>query len=141
MPTSAGIGGTLAGNALSLASVRATLAEVLTDEAFKHMIALTERFEGAVADSIAAFGLPWQVTRLGCRAEYMFAPQRPRTGAQAAAGFDPELDALMHLYMLNRGMLMTPFHMMALMSPATTDADVDRHSAAFAEAAADLTAA
>jgi len=134
-----GIGGTLAGNALSLASVHATLAEVLTDEAFKHMIALAERFEEAVADSIAERDLPWQVTRLGCRAEYMFAPERPHTGAQAAADFDPELDALMHLYMLNRGVLMTPFHMMALMSPATTEADVDRHGEAFAEAAAELT--
>ncbi len=135
-----GIGGTLAGNALSLAAVRATLARVLTDEAFEHMIALGERFEAAVSDSIAAHGLPWQVTRLGCRAEYMFAPERPRTGAQAADEFDPELDALMHLHMLNRGVLMTPFHMMALMSPATTEADVDRHSEAFAEAAGELTA-
>jgi glutamate-1-semialdehyde 2,1-aminomutase len=133
-----GIGGTLAGNALSLATVRATLSEVLTDEAFERMIALAERYEGAVADAISEHGLPWQVTRLGCRAEYMFAPERPRTGARASAEFDPELDALMHLYMLNRGVLMTPFHMMALMSPATTEADVDRHSAAFAEAAAEL---
>ncbi len=134
-----GVGGTLAGNALSLAAVRATLAEVLTEEAFERMIALAERFERGVADAIAAHGLPWQVTRLGCRAEYMFAPERPRTGSQADAEFDPELDALMHLYMLNRGVLMTPFHMMALMSPATTEADVDRHTDAFAEAARELT--
>jgi glutamate-1-semialdehyde 2,1-aminomutase len=135
-----GIGGTLAGNALSLATVRATLAEVLTDEAFERMIALAERYEEAVDAAIEDRALPWQVTRLGCRAEYMFAPERPRTGAQADAEFDPELDALMHLYMLNRGVLMTPFHMMALMSPATTEADVDRHGEAFAEAAAELTA-
>ena len=135
-----GIGGTLAGNALSLAAVRATLSEVLTAEAFDRMIALAERFEAAVAAAIAEHGLPWQVTRLGCRAEYMFAPERPRTGAEASAGFDPELDALMHLYMLNRGVLMTPFHMMALMSPATVAADVDRHSEVFAEAAAELAA-
>jgi glutamate-1-semialdehyde 2,1-aminomutase len=134
-----GIGGTLAGNALSLAAIRATLSDVLTDEAFERMIALAERYEGAVADAISEQGLPWQVTRLGCRAEYMFAPERPRTGARASADFDPELDALMHLYMLNRGVLVTPFHMMALMSPATTEADVDRHSTAFAEAAAELT--
>jgi glutamate-1-semialdehyde 2,1-aminomutase len=135
-----GIGGTLAGNALSLTAVRATLAEVLTDEAFARMIALAERFERAVSEAIAAHGLPWQVTRLGCRAEYMFAPERPRNGGQAASEFDSELDALMHLYMLNRGVLMTPFHMMALMSPATIEADVDRHSEAFAEAAEELTA-
>jgi len=119
-------------------AVRATLSDVLTDKAFDHMIRLAERFESAVADSIAEHGLPWQVTRLGCRAEYMFAPERPRTGGEAAAEFDPELDALMHLYMLNRGVLMTPFHMMALMSPATTEAEVDRHSEAFAAAADEL---
>jgi glutamate-1-semialdehyde 2,1-aminomutase len=135
-----GIGGTLAGNALSLATVLATLADVLTGEAFERMIALAERFERAVAEEIHSHGLPWQVTRLGCRAEYMFAPERPRSGAEAAAALDAELDALMHLYMLNRGVLMTPFHMMALMSPATTDADVDRHSEAFAAAAEELSA-
>ncbi|MGH2961481.1 MAG: aspartate aminotransferase family protein, partial [Solirubrobacterales bacterium] len=111
---------------------------VLTDAAFAHMIELAERFERGVAGAIAAHGLPWQVTRLGCRAEYMFAPRRPRTGAEAAAEFDPDLDALMHLYMLNRGVLMTPFHMMALMSPATTADDVDAHSAAFDDAAGEL---
>jgi glutamate-1-semialdehyde 2,1-aminomutase len=136
-----GIGGTLAGNALSLSSVRATLVEVLTDAAFERMIALAERFERGVNEAIAAHALPWQVTRLGCRAEYMFAPERPRSGAQADAALDPELDALLHLYMLNRGVLMTPFHMMALMSPATTEDEVDRHSEAFAEAAAELTVA
>jgi glutamate-1-semialdehyde 2,1-aminomutase len=135
-----GIGGTLAGNPLSLAAARATLAEVLTDTAFERMIALGERFEGAVAASIAEHRLPWQVTRLGCRAEYMFAPRRPRTGSEAAATIDPDLDGLMHLYMLNRGVLMTPFHMMALMSPATSEADVDAHSEAFAEACAELAA-
>ncbi len=136
-----GVGGTLAGNALSLAAARATLAEVLTDEAFEHMIALGERFESAVAATIAEHSLPWSVTRLGCRAEYMFRPTPPRTGGEAAAALDEELDALLHLYMLNRGILLTPFHMMALMSPATTEAHVDRHSEAFAEAAAELTGA
>ena len=134
-----GVGGTLAGNALSLAAARATLTEVLTDEAFEHMIALGERFEAGVAEAITERGLPWSVTRLGCRAEYMFSPRPPHTGAEAAAAMDSELDALLHLYMLNRGILLTPFHMMALMSPATTDAHVDRHTEAFAEAAGELT--
>jgi glutamate-1-semialdehyde 2,1-aminomutase len=134
-----GIGGTLAGNALSLAAVRATLGEVLTDEAFARMIALAERFERGVAEAISERGLPWSITRLGCRAEYMFSPERPHTGAEAAAAMDDELDALLHLYMLNRGILLTPFHMMALMSPATTEAQVDRHTEAFAEATAELT--
>jgi glutamate-1-semialdehyde 2,1-aminomutase len=135
-----GVGGTLAGNALSLAAVRATLAQVLTPEAFERMIALAQRFESAVAETIAAGDLPWSITRLGCRAEYMFSPTRPRTGGEAAAAMDHELDALLHLYMLNRGILLTPFHMMALMSPATTEAQVDRHSEAFAEVAHELTA-
>lgn len=135
-----GVGGTLAGNALSLAAARATLGEVLTDDSFAHMIALGERFEQDVATTISANGLPWSVTRLGCRVEYMFQATPPRTGGEAAAALDEELDALLHLYMLNRGVLLTPFHMMALMSPATTEAHVDRHAEAFAEATAELTA-
>jgi glutamate-1-semialdehyde 2,1-aminomutase len=135
-----GVGGTLAANALSLAAARATLADVLTEEAFERMISLGARFERGVAEAIEAQGLLWSVTRLGCRVEYMFAPTPPRTGTEAAAAHDSDLDALLHLYMLNRGILLTPFHMMALMSPATTEADVDRHTAAFAEAAAELAA-
>jgi glutamate-1-semialdehyde aminotransferase len=133
-----GVGGTLAGNALSLGAIVATLGEVLTEGAFEHMIALGERFEAGVADVIAEHELPWTVTRLGCRVEYMFSRTPPRTGAEAAAAFDPELDALLHLAMLNRGILMTPFHMMALMCPATVTEQVDRHTDAFAELVADL---
>jgi glutamate-1-semialdehyde 2,1-aminomutase len=135
-----GVGGTLAGNALSLAAVRATLAEVLTDEAFDGMTALARRFERDVGEVIERYGLPWSVIRLGCRVEYMFAPEPPTTGAASAAALDVELDKLLHLYMLNRGVLMTPFHMMALMSPATSAEDVDRHTAAFEEACVELTA-
>ena len=133
-----GVGGTLAANVLSLAAMRATLSEVLTAAAFEHMIALAERFERGVAETIEREGLPWHVTRLGCRVEYLFRPDPPRNGSEAAAGTDPLLDRLIHLYALNRGILLTPFHNMALMSPATTDADVDRHTEVFAEAAAEL---
>ena len=135
-----GTGGTLAGNALSLAAMRATLGEVLTDDAFAGMIELGERFERGVQDVIDRRGLPFHVTRLGCRVEYLFRPDRARTGSEAAAGQDHELDALIHLYMLNRGILMTPFHNMALMSPATTADDVDRHTEVFGEAATELMA-
>ncbi|HXV02641.1 MAG TPA: aspartate aminotransferase family protein [Gaiellaceae bacterium] len=135
-----GIGGTAAGNVLSLAAMRATLSQVLTDEAFDRMTSLGERFEAGVADVIERRRLPWHVTRLGCRVEYLFRPDTPRTGSEAAAGGDPELDRLIHLYLLNRGVLMTPFHNMALMSPATTEADVDAHTAAFDEAARELQA-
>jgi glutamate-1-semialdehyde 2,1-aminomutase len=133
-----GIGGTLAGNALSLAAVRATLEHVLTPEAFGRMIPLAERFAAGVQASIDRHRAPWHVTRLGCRAEYLFQPEPPRSGGEAAARMDHELDAFMHLYALNRGVLMTPFHNMALMSPATTEEDVDRHSEVFEEAAAEL---
>jgi glutamate-1-semialdehyde 2,1-aminomutase len=133
-----GIGGTAAANVLSLAAMRATLDEVLTAEAFEHMIGLGERFEAGVADAIERHDLPWHVTRLGCRVEYLFRAERPRNGSEAAAGGEPELDRFIHLYMLNRGILMTPFHNMALMSPATTEADVDAHTAVFDEAAAEL---
>ncbi len=133
-----GVGGTLAGNALSLAAMRVTLGEVLTDDAFDRMITLGERFEAGVNDVIQRHAVPWHVTRIGCRAEYLFTTSRPTTGSEAAAGKDAELDAFVHLYLLNRGVLMTPFHNMALMSPATTEADVDRHTEVFAAAADEL---
>ena len=133
-----GIGGTVAANVLSLAATRATLAEVLTDEAFERMIALGERFEAGVADVIERHRLPWHVTRLGCRVEYLFRPERPRNGSEAAVWDDHELARFTHLYALNRGILLTPFHNMALISPATTEADVDRHTEVFDEAASEL---
>jgi glutamate-1-semialdehyde 2,1-aminomutase len=136
-----GIGGTLAANVLSLAAMRATLADVLTDAAFERMIALGERFEAGVQSAIDRHELPWHVTRLGCRVEYLFRPERPRTGSEAAAGSHAELDRFVHLYALNRGILLTPFHNMALMSPATTEADVDRHTAVFEEATSELATA
>jgi glutamate-1-semialdehyde 2,1-aminomutase len=133
-----GIGGTLAANALSFAAMRATLEHVLTDEAFGRMIALGGRFEAGVQGVIDDRALPWHVTRLGCRAEYLFQPERPKNGSEAAARIDPELDRFMHLYALNRGILMTPFHNMALMSPATTEEDVDQHTKVFDGAAYEL---
>jgi glutamate-1-semialdehyde 2,1-aminomutase len=129
-----GIGGTLSGNALSLAAARATLERVLTDEAFERMIALGARFEAGVNDVIAAHGAPWHATRLGCRVEYGFRDAPPRNGSEAAATTDRELERFLHLHALNRGILMTPFHNMALMCPATTEADVDDHTRAFGEA-------
>jgi glutamate-1-semialdehyde aminotransferase len=133
-----GVGGTLAANVLSLTAMRATLGDVLTDGAFERMIALGERFERGVAETIERHGLPWHVTRLGCRVEYLFRPDAPRTGSEAAAGGNHLLDRLIHLYALNRGILLTPFHNMALMSPATTEGDVDRHTEVFGELAAEL---
>ena len=134
-----GIGGTLSGNALSLAAMRATLEDVLTDEAFERMIAMCERFEDGLNDVIGRYGVGWHAVRVGCRIEYKFSPEQPRNGSEAAAAEDRELDRYMHLQALNRGILMTPFHSMALMSPATTGSDVDRHTEVFAEALEALT--
>ena len=133
-----GVGGTLAGNALQLAAVRATLGEVLTGEAYERMIGLAERYEAGVNEAIERHGLGWSAVRLGCRVEYMFSPEPPRDGGEAAEVIGGPLDELMHLYMLNRGILFTPFHMMALMSPATSAEQVDAHTAAFDEIAAEL---
>jgi glutamate-1-semialdehyde 2,1-aminomutase len=133
-----GIGGTLAGNALSLAAMRATLQKVLTKEAFDRMIPMAERWTEGVAKAIADFDLPWTVTRLGCRAEYLFAPQTPRNGTEAHDAMDFELERFMHLYAMNRGVLLTPFHNMALMSPVTSKEDIDEHTKVFRDAAKEL---
>jgi glutamate-1-semialdehyde 2,1-aminomutase len=128
-----GVGGTLTGNALALAAVRATLSTTLRTEDFARMIPLAERWTEAVRGVIGDRGLPWHVQRLGCRAEYWFCPP-PRDGAAAAAASDHALEAYMHLYALNRGVMLTPFHNMALFSPAHVPADVDRHTGVFAGA-------
>lgn len=135
-----GIGGTLAGNALSLAAMRATLENVLTQEAFDRMIPLAERWSTGVEQAIDEFDVPWHVSRLGCRAEYLFSRNRPHNGSQAHDAMDFELERFMHLYAMNRGILLTPFHNMALMSPATKPEDIDRHTKVFCEALQALTA-
>ena len=126
-----GVGGTLAGNALSLAAMRATLSDVLTESAYAHMIPLADRWADGVEDVIREYALSWHVNRLGARAEYTFTKRAPRTGREAANAGDFELEQYLHLHMLNKGFLLTPFHNMALMSPATTEADVDAHTRAF----------
>ncbi|PKN90813.1 MAG: aspartate aminotransferase family protein [Chloroflexi bacterium HGW-Chloroflexi-6] len=133
-----GIGGTLAGNALSIAAMKATLENVLTPEFYEKAIALQEKFTAGVESVIAEYNLPWIVKRLGNRSEYWFRPRPPRNGGEAAAAIDHELDRYMHLYMLNRGILMTPFHNMALISPETTQADVDYHTRIFRAAVGSL---
>jgi glutamate-1-semialdehyde aminotransferase len=118
--------------------MRATLGEVLTDEAFVRMEALAARWTEGVEAGIAESGLPWHVTRLGCRAEYLFGLDRPRNGTEAHDAGDFALERYMHLHALNRGILLTPFHNMALMFPATTHQDVDLHTRVFREAVLEL---
>lgn len=129
-----GVGGTLAGNALSLAAMHATLEKVLTQQAFDRMIPLAGRWSDGVAKAIAEFGVPWNVTRLGCRAEYLFSPRTPRNGGEAHDAIDFELERFMHLFAMNRGILLTPFHNMALISPATTNEHIDHHTKVFRQA-------
>jgi glutamate-1-semialdehyde 2,1-aminomutase len=135
-----GIGGTLAGNALSIAAMRATLEHVLTASAYERTIPLANRFVKGVEEVINKRNLPWIVKQLGCRAEYWFRSMPPLNGSEAAAAVDPELDRYMHLAALNRGILLTPFHNMALICPATTEADIDHHSRVFAESVENLLA-
>ena len=133
-----GVGGTLAGNALSLAAARACLGEVLTAEAFERMSTLRERFVAGVEAALERHSVPWSIVSLGARAEYRFAAEAPRTGSESAAAADRDVEEYLHLYLLNRGVLITPFHNMALMCPATTEEQVDRHTEAFTAAVEEL---
>jgi glutamate-1-semialdehyde 2,1-aminomutase len=133
-----GIGGTLAGNILALAAMRATLTDVLTEANFAKMIELGDRWSDGVDAAIKEFDLDWHCNRLGARGEYIFKGKAPRTGKEAADSGDFALEQYIHLRLLNDGFLLTPFHNMALMCPDTTAADVDAHTAAFRAMCADL---
>ncbi|MGW5669395.1 transaminase [Micromonospora sp. NPDC003776] len=133
-----GVGGTLAGNPVSIAATRATLQEVLTDDAFAGMIDVATGFADGIRTIIDGYALPWSVSQLGARVEYRFATPAPRTGTASAACADPELEDYLHVYLINRGILMTPFHNMALMCPQTTVEDVARHHEVFAAALGEL---
>jgi glutamate-1-semialdehyde 2,1-aminomutase len=136
-----GVGGTLAGNVLSTAAMRATLGEVLTDSAFEHMIALASVFREGVEKTLKQHDVPWSIAQLGARAEYRFISPAPRNGTESATAHDDELEEYLHLFMSNRGVLMTPFHNMALMCPETTRADVELHNVLFERAVSDLMSA
>ena len=127
-----GVGGTLTGNALALAAVRAPLSSTMLQSDFDRMIPLATRWTTGVRESFEAFSLNWHVQQLGCRAEYWFGPP-PNDGAAAAATGDHDLESYLHLYALNRGVLLTPFHNMALMCPSHTSEDVDRHTQVFSD--------
>ncbi|MEA2422280.1 MAG: glutamate-semialdehyde -aminomutase [Thermoleophilaceae bacterium] len=133
-----GVGGTLAGNALSLAAARAALTEVLTAPAFAHATAVADRLREGIEGVIAEHDLPWHVVQLGARVEYRFSPAPPRNGTESHAIQAPELERLLHLHALNRGVLITPFHNMLLACPDTSLADADRHTEVLGEAVAQL---
>lgn len=129
-----GVGGTLAGNPLSVAAMRATLEQVLTKDSFTKMIDLATYFTDGVNSLFVKYDLPWSINQLGTRAEYRFAKPYPLTGTAAFESADAELEDFLHLYLANRGVLLTPFHNMALMCPTTTKDDVDRHNEVFEDA-------
>ena len=133
-----GIGGTVSGSVLSAVAIRTTLREVLTDAAFPEMIAGANRWADGVEEVFARRGVGWSVTRLGARAEYHFTPEAPRSGGEAAAAVHHEMERYLHLHALNRGIIMTPFHNMALFSPATPRSAADQHSEALDAAIATL---
>jgi len=133
-----GVGGTLAGNAMSLAAMRAVLGEVLTDDVFGPMEELATTFAEGMRSTIARHQLPWSVSQLGTRCEYRFANPAPRSGGESVRSADADLEDYLHLYGINRGVLITPFHNMALMCPATTAADVAKHQAMFDAAVDEL---
>jgi glutamate-1-semialdehyde 2,1-aminomutase len=133
-----GVGGTLAGNVLSTAAMRATLGEVLTEENFAHMIGLATRFTQGVESVLEKYDVPWTIAQLGARAEYRFCSPAPRNGTESAAVHDDDIEEYLHLFLSNRGVLITPFHNMALMCPQTSAADVDLHSQLFEAAVAQI---
>ncbi|MEI2703166.1 MAG: hypothetical protein V9E83_12300 [Baekduia sp.] len=128
-----GVGGTLAGSALSLAAARATLTEVLTDAAYERMAVACDRYVAGARAIFAAHGLDWYIVQLGSRAEFGFVPEPPADGSAAHAAIDELLDAVVHAALLNRGVMLTPFHNMALFGPATGEDDVERVLAALDE--------
>lgn len=133
-----GVGGTLAGNPLQVAAMRATLEKVLTDEAFATMIDTATVFTEGMNDIFDLYRLPWAINQLGARAEYRFARPYPLNGTEANAAADAELEDYIHVALMNRGIMLTPFHNMALMCPTTTLADVAAHHAAFEEVIREL---
>ncbi|WGR97158.1 transaminase [Bradyrhizobium sp. ISRA443] len=128
-----GFGGTLAGNTLTVATMRAVLEKVLTPANYQHMIATATQLASEARDLIAANRLPWHVTQVGARAEIMFMPRPPRSGADVIAGRQPDLETLLHAFYMNEGILVTPFHTMFLMCPATSAPDAARHTTVFAQ--------
>ena len=131
-----GVIGTLSGNALGMAAMRAALEKVMTEDAYARMTAQAARLADGTTDIIAAHGLPWGVGRLGASVEYRFYPGEPANAAEAADHPDDARDALFRLFFLNRGILLTIFYNVALIAPQVEPGDIDRHNEVFAEFAA-----
>lgn len=132
-PGHSGVGTTLSANMFAMAAMRANLEQVMTEAAYAHMTALAAQLAQGLRDVIARQQLPWCVTQVGARTEFQFCAEVPVNGTQAEAILDSELEHIIHLYLLNRGLLITPFHNMLLVCPDTSSADVQRLLAVFEE--------
>ena len=139
-PGHSGIGTTLSGNMMTLAAIHATLTQVATEPAYNHMLALAKVLEQKLTACIDKYQLPWNITRLGARLELQFCTSTPRNAEEARAAQNDVVESAVHLYLLNRGVLLTPFHNMMLVCPATSAEDVDRLAEVFDDCLAVLTA-
>jgi glutamate-1-semialdehyde 2,1-aminomutase len=134
-----GIGTTLTANMLAIKAMRATLSNVMTNDAYTYMFTLAKQLATGLREIIAQYQLPWCVTQVGARTEFQFTQVAPKNGAEAARILDSELEQAIHLYLLNRGILITPFHNMLLVCPATTNKDIAQLLTAFAMCLEELT--
>jgi glutamate-1-semialdehyde 2,1-aminomutase len=132
-PGHSGLGTTLSGNPLSLVALLTCLREVMTPTAYAHMELLAGELAKGIAGALSARALPWHVSRVGARLEFGRGTA-PLNGSQSLAQADPEVEAALHLYLLNRGFVLTPFHNMMLISPSTTRTQVDGFIKVFAQA-------
>jgi len=123
-PGHSGVGTTLSANMFAMAAMRANLEQVMTEDAYQHMFALAAQLAEGLRAVIARHKLPWCVTQIGARTEFQFTPTAPQNGTQAQAILDGELEQIIHLYLLNRGLLITPFHNMLLVCPSTGKSDI-----------------
>ncbi len=125
-PGQSGIGTTLSGNALVMAAIRTMLTEVMTVEAYKHMLRGAAYLVAGLRDVIKRHDLPWSVVHVGARAELIFAPQTPKNAEEMRGHLDHDLLEAFHLYLINKGVLIAPFHNMMLISPQTGFDAIDR---------------
>jgi glutamate-1-semialdehyde 2,1-aminomutase len=128
-----GIGTTLSANALAITAMDTMLGDVITLGAYDHMLRGAARLVAGLEAEIAGAGLEWRVTQVGARVEFLTCPTPPRNGGEAKAAMHPALEAAIHLFLANRGILLAPFHNMMLVSPVTSDDQIDRLVGAFAD--------
>lgn len=133
-----GIGTTLSANALAISAMHAMVGKVISHDAYGHMLLLAQRLVNGIAGVIAAHQLPWHVTNVGARVEFVCAERPPINGNEARAAMHPKLEAAIHLYLANRGILLAPFHNMMLLSPVTQEGQVDRLVLVLNEAVGEL---